>query len=437
MRREAVKDRIVARMLVEKWGSSTAGKFDSAVHANALIALSLAAHFLAGNSSTYAPLFLTIVEKHVRRVVSLRPKYLSDRLLQAVSLLYASLAFRTPVTLRDDTYVRFNDLINRVILPDGGHISRNPHKLFETLQHLVPLRDAMKAHHLAIPQTLSAAIERMLPMLRMVSHGDQGLAGFQGAGATAAASIKTFLEFDTAHGRPLLLAPHSGYCRLAHRSSLLIVDVGHPAMCNSALALEFSDGPNRILSNCGMPLSASPAWQEAASGLAAHNTLEVEGFSCLTTSTPSTEVINTPRGSLAKCRNHIAGKAGHVTHERTLFLSQDGRDLRGEESISPSGHSYTVRFHLHPSVKASLVRNGVKIVLVLPNRAAWAFTTRGGNVSLEESIYLADADGPRKTQQIVIRGTLDSPATLKWALRRVEKSTAAEGERQDAPQLPF
>ena len=76
----------------------------------------------------------------------------------------------------------------------------------------------------AVPQALSAAIERMFPMLRMLSHGDRGLGNFQGAGATEMAGIKTILEHDTIAGRPLLSAPHSGYCRLSHRSGLLIVN---------------------------------------------------------------------------------------------------------------------------------------------------------------------------------------------------------------------
>ncbi len=63
-------------------------------------------------------------------------------------------------------------------------------------------------------------------MLRMLSHGDRGLGNFQGAGVTDMACIKTILEHDIIAGRPLLSAPHSGYCRLSHRSGLLIMDTG-------------------------------------------------------------------------------------------------------------------------------------------------------------------------------------------------------------------
>jgi uncharacterized heparinase superfamily protein len=429
--------RIVARLLVEKWSGNASGKFDSTVHSNALISLSHAAHFLVGTSAAFKAPFFAIVEQHIRRVLASRAANLTDRLLQIMSLQYASLAFRTPAALRDDANAKFCDVINQVILPDGGHVSRNPLHLLETLLNIIPVRDAMLAQHQAVPQPLSGAIERMVPMLRMLSHGDHVLAHFQGAGDMRLGPIQSILERDKVHGRPLLHAPHSGYCRLAHRAGLLIVDVGSPVTCNSSLALEFSEGQHRIFSNCGMPHAASAAWQVAAAGIAAHNTLDAEGFSFGTQNAPHAEVINSPRGSLARCQNHMTGKAGKIIHERNLFLSHDGRDLRGEDGLSPTPPGFTIRFHLHPTVKATSIRNGSKIVLVLPNRAAWNFSARGGVLSLEESIFLGDANGPRKTLQIVIRGDTESQSPVKWALRRMEKSGTSESEQENAPQLPF
>jgi uncharacterized heparinase superfamily protein len=429
--------RIIARMLVEKWHGLGNRNSNGTVQSMALMSLAIAAHFLVDASPTFKTPFLAIAERQVRRVATIWPCCLDERLLQAIALQYASLAFRTSATLRDDANAKFCDVINQVILPDGGHISRDPLRLLETLLNIIPIRNAMLAQHLAVPQPLSAAIERMVPMLRMVSHGDHDLGNFQGAGPAHAAIIQSILERDKVHGRPLLLAPHSGYCRLAHRSGLLIVDVGPPARCNSSLALEFSDGQHRIFSNCGMPRAATAAWQCAASGIAAHNTLEVEGFSFGTANVPQAEVINSPRGSLVKCQNRVSEKTRTVTHERSLFLSQDGRDLRGEDKLSNTGHAFTIRFHVHPTVKATSIRNGSKIVLVLPNRAAWTFSARGGVVSLEESVFLGDENGPRKTQQIVIRGTAENPSPVKWALRRMEKQAAAGNEHEVAPQLPF
>ncbi len=438
--------RIVARSLVLKWGEQRNGFRSPQVHFQALISLSCAAHFLVGPSpSSFEKPFYALVEKLIRRVLAMRPTGFDDILRQAMAVQYASLAFRGPETLHDYANAKFCSMINQVILPDGGHASRNPRLLLEFLLDVIPLKNAMAARHEAVPQPLHAAVERMFPMLRMLSHGDRGLSNFQGSGSTDIGWIKAILEHDRIAGRPLQWAPHSGYCRLAHRAGLLIMDAGLPIECNSPLAFEFSDGPHRIFSNCGMPRSASAAWQRAAADIAAHNTVEVGSFESGTQNAPSAEVITSPQGSLINGTNEITGKAGKITHQRNIFLFQTGSDLRGEDRIIPMASKnlppgpldFTVRFHLHPTVKATSTRKGTRIVIMLANKTAWQFSARGGFMSLEESVFLGDDLGPRKTQQIVIRGSTENAEPVKWALRRVEKSAATGTDAMEMPRLPF
>ena len=438
--------RIVARSLVLKWGAQRNGFRSPQVYFQALISLSCAAHFLVGPSpSSFEKPFYALVEKLIRRVLAIHSTAPGDVLRQAMAVQYASLAFRGSPMLRDYANAKFCSIIDQVILADGGHVSRNPRLLLEFLLDVIPLKNAMAAKHEAVPQPLNAAIERMFPMLRMLSHGDRGLSNFQGAGTTDLGWVKAVLEHDRIAGRPLQLAPHSGYCRLAHRAGLLIMDTGVPKECNGPLAFEFSDGPHRIFSNCGMPHSASPAWQKAAADIAAHNTVEVASFGNGTQNAPRAEVITSPQGSLINGTNEITGKAGKITHQRNIFLFQTGSDLRGEDRIiqvasknlSPTQLDFTIRFHLHPTVKATSTRKGMRIVIMLANKTAWQFSARGGTMTLEESVYLGDDSGPRKTQQIVIRGSTDNAEPVKWALRRVEKSAAAGNDAVEMPRLPF
>ena len=434
--------RIVARSLVLKWGEQRSGYRTPLVCFQALISLASAAHFLVGPApSSFGNAFYELAEKLIHRVLALRPAALGDSFWQAVALQYASLAFRGSESLRDQANAKLCTVINEVILPDGGHASRNPQALLEVLLAVIPIRDAMVAKREAVPQALSITIERMFPMLRMLSHGDRGLGNFQGAGATEMAGVKTIVEHDTIAGRPLLCAPHSGYCRLSHRSGLLIMDTGIPGECNSPLAIEFSDGPHRIFSNCGMPGYATEDWRRAAADIAAHNTVEIASFESGVKNSPTAEVIASPQGSLINSINEISGRAGKVSHHRSVFLSQTGNDLRGEDRISPAGPSskldFTIRFHLHPGVKATQTRKETQIVIMLPNKTAWQFNARGGIMSLEDSVFLGDAAGPRKTQQIVIQGSTETAGRVNWALRRVEKSAATPGDRVEMPQLPF
>jgi uncharacterized heparinase superfamily protein len=218
------------------------------------------------------------------------------------------------------------------------------------------------------------------------------------------------------------------------------MDTGVPGQCNSPLAIEFSDGPHRIFNNCGMPGAATEDWRRAAADIAAHNTVEIASFENGVKNCPAAEVISSPQGSLINGSNEVSGRSGKVSHQRSVFLSQTGNDLRGEDRISsPSSGplDYTIRFHLHPGVKATLTRKETRIVIMLPNKTAWQFNARGGTMSLEDSVFLGDALGPRKTQQIVIRGSTETAGPVNWALRRVEKSAAAAGDRVEMPQLPF
>ena len=82
------------------------------------------------------------------------------------------------------------DELRTQILPDGGHVSRNPGALIELLADLLPLRQLFTARNLQPPQAINNAIDRMMPMLRFFRHGDGNFAQFNGMGPTAGRSAR-------------------------------------------------------------------------------------------------------------------------------------------------------------------------------------------------------------------------------------------------------
>jgi len=88
------------------------------------------------------------------------------------------------------------------------------------------------------------------------------------------------------------------------------------------------------------------------------------------------------------------------------MVAHDGSRLDGEDAVSPApgarikgnGTDYAVRFHLHPSVKASRLSDARGVMLVLPNRDVWTFEALDDKVELEDSVFLAGNDGPRRTR---------------------------------------
>ena len=112
-----------------------------------------------------------------------------------------------------------------------------------------------------------------------------------------------------------------------------------------------------------------------------------------------------------------------VIHRRVLMAAQDGTRLDGEDTLTPApggkirGNEtdFALRFHLHPSVKASRLSDARGVMLVLPNRDVWTFEALDDKVDLEDSVFLAGNDGPRRTAQIVIRQDSRHASSIRWS----------------------
>ena len=441
--------RAFARHLIAQWMAQqrilpkealTAG-----MAARRAINLSRAAGFLTGHSRGVA---LDPVLQFASRLLH---QLASARSLEAaIAAAYLNTAFRGAEALEPQINRRLAQRLDAEILPDGGPATRNPARLAGLLLDLVPLRQAMQRGRMAVPDGLHAAIERSLPMLRFFCHGDGSLAQFHGAGGLMKAEAKAVLDADTTPGRCLTHAPHSGYLRLNQGPALVIMDAGSGGACDSELAFEFSDGPHRIVVNCGHSAALPVKWIELANRTAAHSTADFgvlpgAGRNFWSFARPRPPGATAARsnvmheGVLASAWTALANSIGH---ERSLFLACGGRDLRGEDSFAPpageGSEDATLRFHLHPSVRATLSQDGESVMLLLPNRQGWRFTARGGVLGLEDSIYLAGLASPRQTRQIVIHAKMTGAPKLQWAFKRIEKRAVAEpvGEL-DSPELPF
>ena len=94
-----------------------------------------------------------------------------------------------------------------------------------------------------------------------------------------------------------------------------------------------------------------------------------------------------------------------LTYARELYLAAGGDDMRGEDRLTGrSDVPFAVRFHLHPSVAASLAAGGSGAVLRLPGGTVWRLRAVGAEMSLADSVYLGSGE-VRPTRQIVLSGT--------------------------------
>ena len=397
------------------------------------------------------------------------------RLQAAIALAYAALCMARQQRHIRAASKRLSDELARQILPDGGHISRNPGALIELLVDLLPLRSVFTARNLVPPPALLNAIDRMMPMLRFFRHGDGNFALFNGMGPTPTDLLTTVLAYDDARGAPLANAPHSGYQRLESAGTLVLMDAGRaPPMAVSqeahagCLSFELSTKQNRIVVNCGLPVAGREGWRQVARTTAAHSTVTFnDTSSCrfieagpIKRMLYGTPMIAGPR-EVAVAREEQADavilRTSHdgyadifnVIHQRVLMLADDGRRLDGEDLFTPARGAlipadrdqFAVRFHLHPSVKANRLADGHSAMLAMPNREVWTFSAYEDRVDVEESVYLAGPDGPRRTVQLVIYGRARNTMRVQWTFApHAVQGTGPAGPRRgrdDEPQLPL
>lgn len=330
--------------------------------------------------------------------------------------------------------------LRRQILSDGGHIERSPAAQVAALAALVDVRDMGLAAGQHPGSEVTSAIERMAPMLRLFRHGDGGLALFNGSGEGNVARIDAVLTRSAVKGKPSDAATATGFQRLAADRVTVLMDAGAPPPAGfdktahaGTLSFEMSWGRERVIVNCGASPVSDPAWQLAQRATAAHSTLVVDD-------TNSAEILEDGglgrRPQAVTCtREEDAGNvwiaASHdgylplfgLVHQRRIYLSRDGDDLRGEDSVTGTHTgSFAVRFHLHPDVQVSLIQNGGAALLRTPSGAAWRFIASGGRIELAETVYLGRRGATRRSEQIVVSGPISNGAAVKWALRRVGKS---------------
>ncbi|UFX45251.1 heparinase II/III family protein [Bradyrhizobium sp. 41S5] len=396
------------------------------------------------------------------------------RLQVLIALCYASLCLANQARNIKSATRRLSDELQRQILPDGGHISRNPGALVELLSDLLPLRQTFAARNIAPPPALLNAIDRMMPMLRFFRHGDGSFALFNGMSTAPSDLVATLLAYDDTRGVPMASMPHTGFQRLDAGNMTLIIDTGPPPPASvsqdahaGCLSFELSSGVSRIVVNCGMPNTGRDNWRPFARSTAAHSTLtyrdtsscqfvELSAMKRLLRGAPVTSGpsnVESYREAIPDGDVLTASHDGYlsrfgVIHRRVLMISRDGTRMEGEDSLSPapggrikgSEADFALRFHLHPSVKASRLSDARGVMLVLPNRDVWTFEAMDDKVDLEDSVFLAGNDGPRRTSQIVIRQDARQAATIRWSFVRSSTSATATNARRNArrePELPL
>jgi uncharacterized heparinase superfamily protein len=330
---------------------------------------------------------------------------------------------------------------------DGGLMTRSPEQQLLLVDRLGLVRAAYFAAKQSLPDALENAASAALAALHGVTMGDGALSSWQGGNPGDPTRLAALVEGCGLRARPLRQARGWGYQRLSALGTIIVVDAAPPPSqrmaatgCASTLAMEISDGMQRLVVNCGgpgtLPTDLSNDLVQALRSTAAHSTLTLDDSN-------STAIL--PDGTLGKgvadvtversedndCSRIEASHDGYVKgfgliHQRRLSLGNDGKEVRGEDRLVARGRrkikeaaSYAIRFHLAPGVEATLTADGMGALLRSPGAPPWTFRCRGAMLQVEESLLIDGHGRSVPTLQLVVVGEVSAiGGEIAWQFRR-------------------
>lgn len=391
--------------------------------------------------------------RHLERSVDKTPEGL-PRVRAIVGLITAGLLIPGGDARQARGEAALAKALDGFVLPDGGVTSRAPLDQLELLELLILLQSVYEVRKLRPADTLNACLARLVPALKGVTLGDGALSVLHGGSMSTPARVERAIELSGIMARPVRNGVNSGYQRLAGGKTVLVLDAGPPPVARASssahagtLAFELSDGPHRLIVNCGGARGLPQPMPDELAGLlrmtAAHSTLVLAD----TNSTRIREDGTLGRGIEEVVAHRHESEEGTwidvahdgymrrfgLEHRRRVYLSGDGSDLRGEDTLAPAKRSrrlfgrgqatrFDVRFHLGAGVEATPTADGQGALLKLPDGRVWAFKARGGSFSIDDSLWVDGEGRPRPTHQLVISGEAPAGgASVNWSLKRASR----------------
>jgi uncharacterized heparinase superfamily protein len=374
------------------------------------------------------------------------------KLRALTAILLAGLCVAEQETYLSSYLPAFSAELEKQILEDGGHASRDPSDLIEILLELLPLKQCFVARQIDPPPALYTAINRMNSVLRFLRLGDGSLGRFNGMGPTLLDQVSTVLAYDDSCGMLSgLIAPQSRYARLAAGEVVVIADAGGPppmhlssrahAGCGS---FEMSVGHEPLITNCGAPTDVTGDWSVVARSTAAHSTLSVDDLSSARLIKAQERIAGRelfwlagPKSvhhDVANSDSAMSVRIAHdgyrekfgLLHRRRLTLRKSGLEFEGYDQLAAAGDNavdpktrFTIRFHLHPRVAAQLSRNTNAVTLTTNGGQVWRFLAEGAELDVEESIFFADPICLRRSLQIVLKGPCAKATSVQWKFEKM------------------
>ena len=330
---------------------------------------------------------------------------------------------------------------------DGGLISRSPCEQALLVDRLGLLRAFYAAAKQTMPDGIETASAAALAALHGITMGDGAMSSWQGSNPGVAVRLTALIDGCGLRARPLRQARGWGYQRMSALGTIVVLDAAPPPpqkmtahASASTLAFELSDGGQRLVVNCGGPgnlsTDLSPELVQGLRTTAAFSTLVLDDTNSTNINADGTLGRGVDDVTIERSEDNDASRleASHdgyvrsfgMIHKRSLMLGNDGKELRGLDQLTAKGRKkirdsahYAVRFHLAPGIEAIATADGMGAILRSKGAPPWNFRCRGGQLTIEESLWIDGHGRPRQTSQLAVVGEVSAlGGEIGWQFRR-------------------
>lgn len=438
------------RELTENWVNQFGDKVDPVTWAPAITARRLVSWLthlkllIHQAEPVYRSRFLSTTwrqARHLSRQWAWLPEG-ADRITAAIGLILAGLVIAKNPRQVEQAMGLLEKELNRQILADGGHISGSPQIAAQVLADLACLYQVLIAADLPRPEPLMHTMDKMVPLLRLLTMPDGGLTQMNGGieqglglprdgdgtkkgkGSTASsmeqccASPAQIIKATNVTARGLNAAPHTGYLRAEKNRTKLVIEGLSPQMLaatdNPASlyrtrphcapgAIELSAGRNRLIVNIGPPFGLENAWQAPLRSTPAHSNLIINGDPIsdpVSADNPIYDVagpamLTPPKdvklnrqeqdGMVMLSVQHDGWAASYgLLHERDIYMDAEGGDIRAEDRLipAPGKQAEKRRAAIAAAIAAGEPAPMVEVLFHLHPSVATSITGAGGMVLL-------------------------------------------------------
>lgn len=317
---------------------------------------------------------------------------------------------------------------------DGGHYEKSPHYHVDVLVDLIDITALIRKAGQTPPVALTETIDRMALAFDFYRYKDKKLGLFNDSCLGDVAFLDAvWKRCRMIEKRPTELKD-TGYVRLERKKSMIMMDVGKccpdilPAHAHAdTLSFEFVYDKERIFVNSGTYAYQNKK-RNLLRGTSAHNTVSIGGENSaevwgafrvgrrpenVTYNFKEEEKVGVGIDGIHDGYKHIG-----ATHSRKIFLSEDGADIRGEDTITCNKNLKALaHFHLHPDIKCKVL-NSDEAEITTPKGVKFAFKISGGRLYDAGSEYAPQFGEILTGKQLVIKGNYrQNVCVIKWAIK--------------------